>query len=201
MLPSRDQWPDWAAMPQKWESPILLDAGRMIQASLPQEYSSDILLRVASDLSKVKSILTQPWLGDNLSRHTSEQVRVDMAEAEKTERLRSLQAALPLGWAARAKLVENQHISEYYYLFRELRFLRFMASMRESAEGALREVLTLAGRQCGFTVEVWANGIDTPKSISETLTRFEAGKVEFNTVVDMLYGRGVDKVSERRRVF
>ena len=72
----------------------------------------------------------------------------DSGEATRTQRLRIAQATLPIGWTAREIYYgENRHLGDYYYYWRELRFLHFRSSIRERAEKALQQVLTFAGER------------------------------------------------------
>ena len=197
-VPSRDQLRDWDGTQDDWTSPIELDADRMIHVSLPDEYPSEVLSRVAGHLSRIEPITTRPWFLEGMRGERPNIVSFE--EATLAERLCTLQTSLPLGWAAREQLGPDARITDYYYLWRELRFLHFRALMRERAEGALRKIVALASEQYDFSAEVWSEGIYTHQQVSERISQFEAGKVNFDTVFDILYGKETGSDLNRRRV-
>ena len=196
-----DQVPDWAREQGGWGTPIALDEDRMVHVPLPQSYPRKILSKVFRDLSKVSSPVTQSWVMESLSGQRPGGTRFDIGEAHQTERLRILQVALPIGWTAREGILGVQsQISHYYDLSRQLRFLHFRASMRQRAEEALRDVLTLASERVGFSVEVWAHGVYTPEQIQAIIRSFQAGDLDFDTAFETVFEMETDRHSERRQI-
>ena len=197
-VPSQDRLRERAGTQNEGTAPIELDVDRMIRVSLPDEYPSEVISQVARNLSNVRSILMQPRFLESMGGKRPSGFSVK--EATRAERLGILQAALPIGWAAREPLVVDAPITDYYHFWRELKFLHFRSLMRERAESALRQVLALASEQFDFSVEVWSDGIYTPEQVSEQISYFEAGNVRFETVLDMLYGKETGSDLNRRRI-
>ena len=200
-LPGIDKVPDWAREQGGWGTPIALDEDRMVHVPLPESYPRKVLSKLFRDLSKVFSPVTQSWVMESLSGQRPGGTRLDIGEAHQTERLRILQVVLPIGWTAReAILGDRKQISHYYELWRQLRFLHFRASMRQRAEEALRDVLTLASGQLGFSVEVWAHDVYTPEQVQAIIRSFEAGELGFDAAFETIFETERDRHSERRRI-
>lgn len=170
------------------EPDLELDAERMVQVSLPGEYPATMLAQVFGDLAAIGA-------GRRFGHPLHEPVRyslgaaaVDIGEFHRTQRLGILQAASPIGWTARDALYgPHGQLGEYYRLWRELKFLHFIASMRASAEEALRRVLVFAGARCGFSASVTAHGVHTPHEVEEVMRGFEAGKIPLSQAERIAY--------------
>ena len=200
-LPGIDEVPDWAREQGGWGAPIALDEDRMVHVPLPESYPRKVLSKVFRDLSKVSSPVTQSWVMESLSGQQPGGTQLDIGEAHQTERLRILQAVLPIGWTAREGVLgDRKQISHYYELWRQLRFLHFRASMRQRAEEALRDVLTLASERFCFSVDVWAHGVYTPEQIRAIIRIFEAGELGFDAAFETIFETERDGNSERRRI-
>ena len=78
-------------------------------------------------------------------------------------------------------------MGEYYYHWRGLRFLHFRSSLRERAEKALLQVLTVAGAKCGFEARVTACGLYTPVEVEEIIKEYEAGDIPFCAVIGIIF--------------
>ncbi len=61
----------------------------------------------------------------------------------------------------------------------------FRSSMRAQEEGALRQVLAIAGKECGFTASVLAYGVYTPDEVEGFIRQFEAGNLTLSAVTDI----------------
>lgn len=200
-MPSRDEYREWFGRDDEWEPEVELEADRMVHILLPDGYSSQLPRQVVSDLAEIDSNLTPAWVMDQLVGQRRDAPPFDVSEASRTRQLRIAQAALPIGWTAREALLgSSRQVSDYYHSWRELRFLHFCSSMRERAEEALRQVLTLAGEECGFAASVLANGIHTPDEVKGFTRKFEAGELSFSEVRDIISEQGNGEQSERRRV-
>ena len=200
-LPSSGELPEWHRDKGEWGVALELDPDRMIHATLPDAYPSEVLMRVVADLAEIEFDLTPPWVLDQWGESHSQGSPYDAAEAARTRQLRLAQAALPIGWTAR-ELYLGQHraVSDYYHYLRELRFVHFLASLRSCAEDALRQVLTLSGDRCGFRASVTAFGVPTPDEVNILIQRFEAGDLPFAAVNDILYGAAKGTSAEQRTV-
>ena len=71
--------------------------------------------------------------------------------------------------------------------------------MRERAENALHQVLTLAGEKCGFEAQATACGLYAPTEVEEIIERYEAGDTPFSTVTDIIFERA-DRVQYNERI-
>ena len=197
--PTADQAPEWTRALGGWGTNIELDEKRMVHVTMPEAYPEKVFSKVVKDLSEVAPNVARPWVLEELSSQKPGGPLFDFGEADRTERLRILQATLPIGWAAREGILgEKSRISHYYDLWRQLRFLHFRASMRQRAEEALRDVLTIASERRGLSVEVRAHGVYTPEHVQAIIKRFEAGELDFETAWDIIYERAGD--SDQRRV-
>ena len=200
-LPSRDELPDWHRGGDDWELEVELDAGRMVYVSLPDAYSSQLLMQVVRDLAEVDPSVTPDWAMERWAGQRQDSPRFDVSEAIRMQRLRIAHAALPIGWTARETFFgPNSQSSDYYHYWRELRFLHFLSSMRVQAEEALRQVLGLAGRRCGFVASVIAHGVYTPDEVQGFIRKFEAGELAFSAVNELIFENVKDAEPEGRRV-
>ena len=182
---------------------ILLPTDRMVHATLPSDYPSAVLNRVIVELAEHDELEVFRWGSAKVTGQGEVPQNFDFQEASRVRRLRLLQSALPIGWTAREGLrsIDSREMSEYYYFLRELQFLHFMASMREQAERALRDVLVLAGERCGFTFTVTAQGIHTPDEVNSLIAQFKRGEIAFSAISDIIYERaGSEHSSEKRFV-
>ena len=195
-LPSLDELPDWDPGDDEWKPEVELDADRMVYVPLPDAYPSQTLKQVVGDLADVSPDVMPDW-----AMNQWDDPPFDIGEFARTQRLRILQAALPIGWTARENLrYPHSNVSDYYHLWRELRFLHFCASMRERAEDALRQVFTLASERCGLLASVTSHGLHTPRAVEELMRKFKAGDLALSTVEDLVRERVNDTRSEQRRM-
>ena len=171
---------------------IDLDEERMVHVGLPAKYPNRLLAKIAKVLAEVDSNhnLAPLWFMEQLTGQRENAPSFDSGEAMRTERLRIAQATLPIGWTAREIYYgENRHLGDYYYYWRELRFLHFRSSLRECAEQALRQVLIVAGAKCGFEAQVTAHGLYTPVEVEEIVTKYEAGEIPFSAMNSIVFER------------
>ena len=167
-----------------------LDEDTMIQVVAPEDYPGNTLKGVFAALAEIRPLSSPEWAMQKILGNRPASPSFDVDDAYRVHRLRTLQAALPIGWTAREVLLGDRcQINEYYYFWRELRFLHFLASMRECAESGLREVLTLAGKLFGFSASVTGNGLYRPEDICVFTRRFEAGELGFGAVTDIILER------------
>ena len=200
-LPDSEELPEWHRDKGEWGVALELDIDRMVHATLPDAYPSEVLMQVVADLAEIGFDLTPPWVMEQWSESQRGGPPYDAAEAARTQQLRLAQAALPIGWTAREfYLGQHRAVSDYYHYLRELRFLHFLASLRSCAEDALRQVLTLAGDRCGFRASVTAFGVHTPDEVNVLIQRFEVGDLPFSAVNDILYGAAKDPQPQQRSV-
>ena len=202
-LPSLDELADWSwdRGDDEWEEEIELDADRMVQVLPPDAYPSHVLMQVVHDLAEVDTNMIPARVIEQLTGQHQDAPAFNASEAYRTERLRILQAALPIGWTAREIFLgADMRVSGYYHYWRELRFLHFRASMRERAEEALRQVLTLACERCGFAASVTAHGLYAPHEVQELIRKFEAGEFAFAEMHDLIFEKANNTQAEQRRM-
>lgn len=202
-LPSLHELADWSwdRGDDEWEEEIELDADRMVQVLPPDAYPSHLLMQVVRDLAEIDPNMMPAWVMDQWTGRRQDAPAFDVSEADRTKRLRIIQAALPIGWTAREIFLgADMQVSDYYHYWREFRFLHFRASMRERAEEAARQVLALASERCGFSASVTAHGLHTPQAVEELMHKFKAGKLAFSEMHDLTFERGTSTQSEQMRV-
>lgn len=200
-VPNSEELPEWHRDDGDWGVALELDTDRMIHATLPDTYPSEVLLQVVADLAEIEFGLIPAWVMEQSAESRQQGPAYDATEAARTRQLRLAQAALPIGWTARELFLgEHRAVTDYYHYLRELRFLHFRSSLRSCAEDALRQVLRLAGDQCGFRASVTAFGIHTPDEVKAAIQRFEAGDLPFAAVNDILYEAAKDTPVEQRTV-
>lgn len=188
ILPVRTELPAGYPDDEAWGQSVELDSDRMVHVSLPSEYPKRLLQQVFVELSEIVSAIAPPWALQQMAGQRPDAPRFDVAQAERIERQRILQVASPIGWTARESYRSQPwRITCYNYLFRELRFLHFVASVRERAETALREVLDIAEGPCGFTASVTAHGIYTPEEIWNFIEDFLMGNLPFKRAREIIY--------------
>ena len=201
VIPDEAELPEWfqAKVPSK--QILELDPDLMVQVTLPEAYPSELLNGVVGALADVKPFGAPKWALEGSAGLYRDGPRYNPKEADRTERLFTLQAAHPIGWAARESLLgESRQINEYYLDWRELRFLHFVASMRARAESGLREVLRLAGKRCGFTASVTAHGVYTPEEVCGFMRQFQSGELSLTAVDELIFQRTITAESKQRRV-
>ena len=199
--PRRYESPDWFEGEADSGEEIELDRDRMVHVGLPEKYPGPLLSQVVRDLSEIEPSVPPAWMMDKMTGQRQDTPPFDVKAFFRTERLRTIQAALPIGWTARESLGgQLREVNDYYHYWRELRFLHFCLSMRARAEDALRQVLKLAGETCGFVASVTANGLYTPSRVETLIREFERGELSLSAVSDITWevGRGVH--SEQRLV-
>ncbi len=180
---------------------VELDDKCMVHVYLPEKYPSGLLKRLVEDLVEVdvNDNLMPQWAMEKMTGQRRNTPAFDFSEATRTQRLRILQATLPIGWAAREIYYgENRNLGDYYFYWRELRFLHFRSSMRERAEKALQQVLAIAGERCDFKARVTARGLYTPTEVEEVIKRYEAGDIPLSAVNDIIFeNANGTQISER----
>ena len=200
-LPPREELPDWYPEDEAWGQAVELDPDRMIHIPMPEVYPKELIESVISELDEISTFPTPDWALRQMIGQYPGAPRFDHAEANRIERLRILEASSSIGWTARETFLSpaSRVMSYYYYLLRELRFLHFVASMRERAEVGLVQVLQIAGERCGFSADVTAHGVITPAEVCEIIGAFESGSLSFAAVREIKYQTGVYPPKDRGR--
>ena len=182
---------------------IELDTERIIGASLPDDYPGILMTEVVNRLVEARTsfALLPNWVKEQMAGHRQDAPHYDSEAAIRTERLRIIQAASPIGWTAREIYYgDGRHLGDYYYYWRELWFLHFRSSLRACAEEMLRRVLTLAGSRCGFTTQATAVGLYLPTEVEALISRFEAGEIAFTSINDIIFENADSPFAVERQV-
>ena len=180
----------YQGQPRRRFEEIELDGERMIHVLLPDKYPSRLLKKIVEDLVEVdlNENLMPSWVKEQMVGQRKNAPAFQPSEAARTERLRILQATLPIGWTAREIYYgATPNLGDYYYYWRELRFLHFRSSMRGRAEEALRQVLTVAGEKCGFEAHITVRGLYTPNEVEEIIERYKSGDIPFSALTNIIF--------------
>ena len=173
---------------ERSNSPIAVNIERLIQVHLPERYSSEVLAEVTQGLvetDSVSSLRRQREL-ESLIHSNGRSSPGNLGESYRTEKLRVAQAGLPIGWTGREIYSRDSAFTEYFYYWRELRFLHFRASMRERAEGALCQVLDIAGPHSGFEASVTSSRLYSPSEVEGLIKKFEEGEIPFTETFNIM---------------
>lgn len=191
----------WNPGEDRWKSEIGLDPEQLVHVSLPDAYPSQLLMQVVRDLAEIKPFRAVDWMMARLTGQGQDTPRFDVNEGFRTEKLRTMQAALPIGWVGRENYYSyDRPISDYYFFWRELRFLHFRASMRACAEAAMSRVIALASARCGFEASAFTKGIYTPCEVEGFIRSYEKGEMPFSKVNDITHERDNNPLATQRKV-
>ena len=186
-LPSLSDLPESFHHQSAWEREIVLDGSRMVHVELPDSYPSQLLWQVTRDLAQIATFGEVARVMDPWERDRPGGSLFNVKELLRTRDLAITKASLPIGWTTRESLRwPSRETNEFYYYWRELHFLHFRTSLRTQAEEALRQVLTLAGAECGFVASVIAQGAYTPQEAQEFIKQFEAGDISFSLLNEII---------------
>ena len=200
-IPDRSELARWTESGQEWPEYVELDADQMVRVQLPDAYPSELLRRVMTELANIEPLLPPSWVYRQVDGTMPNASIYNVNEAEWNSRLLTLKVSDPIGWTAREGLRgPGRRLNDYHYTLRELRFLHFIAALRQSAEQALREVLDIAGNLCGFEASVTANYVYSPEDVCELITQFEQGAITLTESLDIIFQRDTDVNPSQRRV-
>ena len=86
-----------------------------------------------------------------------------------------------LGWDARGSL--EKEVSEYYLVYRHIKFERFKIELRDSILDTLNAGLDLAGRQLGFSTKITLKGLPTFDDVQTAHNHLAKGDVPFGEIL------------------
>ena len=200
-IPDRGELAHWVEPGRDWPECVELDADRMVRVQLPDAYPSELLRRVMTELANLEPLLPPSWVYRQIDGTMPNASIYNVNESEWNSRLLTLKVSDPIGWTAREGLRgPGRRLNDYHYTLRELRFLHFIAALRQSAEQALREVLDIAGNLCGFEASVTANCVYSPEDVCDLITQFEQGAITLTESLDIIFQRDTDVNPSQRRV-
>ena len=90
------------------------------------------------------------------------------------------------GWDARNSFVKEA--SEYYLIYRYIKFERFRIELRDSILDTLNTGLELAGKQLGFNTKILLNGLPTLDDVQIAYNHLIKGEVPFGEILQPFQG-------------
>jgi hypothetical protein len=156
---------------------IELDLDRLAIFSLPTEFQA--IGKLKESLSKLGGgTLTRMF---DTSRQ-SDRFGYDIKEHIRFQQLATAAATRSIGWSANQNLYEL--FTEYYILYRRLRFERFIIILRESILETLSVAIDRIAKQFGTTAELKVVGLPTLSDVERARRELAAGQRKFGSVLD-----------------
>ena len=90
------------------------------------------------------------------------------------------------GWDARNSF--EKEASEYYLIYRYLKFEKFRIELRNSILDTLNAGLELVGKQLGFNTKILVNGLPTLDNVQTTYNHLLQGDIPFAEVLESFQG-------------
>ena len=183
---------------------IELNPETMIQVTLPREYPASQLKSIRDNLVEIDVAFKAPpdWTRQQITGEKTGYPTYNFSEANSIEKLRIAEVTQPIGWISADVAGTNTDLfSEYYLLWRRLRFLHFRASLRRCAEKALRKVLSIAENKCNFEVNVTCQGLYSPNEVEEIIREYEYGRVSLPQATEIVFEASRERESKERTVF
>jgi hypothetical protein len=87
-----------------------------------------------------------------------------------------------IGWFMRWWLLPDKRTTEFYSIYRYLKFNMSKALIRETIINAINEALIRVGMRMQFTSKIAVSGITTSKEIEATISSYINGEIEFSEV-------------------
>ena len=200
-IPHQSEMPAWVQSDRPWPPVVELDPAQMVHVQLPSAYPSELLLTIMVELAGIEPLLPPSWVHQTVDGTMPNISIYSVNEAHWQSRLLALMVSQPIGWTAREGLRgPGRRLNDYYYTLREMRFVHFIAALRERAEHALRQVLSIAGDVCGFDASVTAFGVYTPNEVLDLIERFQQGEITLADSLDIVFQRDTDVNPLQRRV-
>ncbi|MBN2016094.1 hypothetical protein JW766_04645 [Candidatus Dojkabacteria bacterium] len=89
-----------------------------------------------------------------------------------------------LGWTARS--MYKNRMTEYYYLYRYVKFHGTKAILREYIIDKLNEALTRIGKELNFETQIGIRGLLSPADCDNYLRKLEREEIGFNELLDII---------------
>lgn len=90
------------------------------------------------------------------------------------------------GWNARNSF--EKEASEYYLIYRYLKFEKFRIELRNSILDTLNAGLELVGKQLGFKTKILANGLPTLDDVQTAFNHLTKGDIPFGEILEPFQG-------------
>lgn len=88
-----------------------------------------------------------------------------------------------LGWPARS--LSSDKLSEFYTLYRYLKFAKAQAILREYIIRRLNEVLIKVGKSVGFDAKIVLNNCTTSEELEKSMNKLVDGKLPFSEILKL----------------
>lgn len=105
----------------------------------------------------------------------------DFRTYERSIALAVAHATRDIGWNARGLL--DKHFTEYYQVWRQLRFEEFLIRIREAILEDLNVGLEKAGRLCGFSAKLTLRGLPTRSDVQAARRAWQEGSASFQEIL------------------
>ncbi len=200
-IPDHSELPSWVQSDLPWPPVVELDSARMVHVQLPSAYPSKLLSPIMVELADIEQSLPPGWVHQTVDGTMPNISIYSVNEADWKSRLLTLKVSQPIGWTAREGLRgPGRRLNDYYFTLREMRFVHFISALRERAEQALRQVLSIAGDVCGFDASVTAGGVYTPNEVLDLIERFQQGEITLTDSLDIVFQRDTEVYPPRQRL-
>ncbi len=90
------------------------------------------------------------------------------------------------GWDARNSF--EKEASEYYLIYRYLKFEKFRIELRNSILDMLNDGIERAGRELGFNVKILVSGLPTLDDVQNAYNHLQQGDIPFGEVLEPFQG-------------
>jgi len=105
----------------------------------------------------------------------------DVNEHIRTEKLGVAEAGKIIGWNARFSFQE--YVTEYYDLYRFLKFEKFKIDLRNKILKTLNEGISCAGKKMGFSAQLNIEGLPSLEDVETMKKHLKSGSKPFNEIV------------------
>ncbi len=171
--------PEDYAQPFQTPSRIELPSNSVVHLRLPPSIGR-YFPRMMEDLDLHGRHL-YPEFGIPVAGSTTTDCGFDFGEWHRCQQIALAQATQECGWNGRNSFSEV--ITEYYFLYRFLKFEQFKLQLRTSILAQLNEVLRIAGARIGFTGQIVLHGLPNSAQIEQSMRELESGEVSFADVM------------------
>lgn len=157
---------------------ILLPSDQILTFKLPQSVGDKF-----DDMLKRLSVLGNQLVPEFILQEQFEgkQIPFDSTTHIRTEKMALAEAVKIIGWNARGLFGEE--ILEYYWMYRELLFRKFVIELRESILATLNKGLKIAGQTVGFSAQIKIEGLPTIKEVTEAFEQLKRGDLSFEEIM------------------
>jgi len=105
----------------------------------------------------------------------------NLSEHDATRRAAIAAATKKVGWTGRGQF--NQDVSGHYIMRRQLRFERYVATLRNALLGHFKEILSEVGRKIGFDAKVNVENTPQPSDFDRLEQELENGTRSFREIL------------------